>query len=449
MPVVQVYFYAAVICIVTILMRRFRRAEFSIFEPGVTFGAFALLYSIVPLLAFSLVDDISTHPQADVRLNYETASLEAVSAIGWLHLWFFTCFTLTYLGFRIEGRPLRVKGFRADDLDLAIGAAMLAGCKIIIWLGLRYYSVSAGNYLETYTQLDTLPLLARQVLTHLAGLIITCSVLLCVGLMSRREYRWILPIWLGLEAVLLAGSQGSRTTVFAICLATLASYHYLARRISASLILTLLGMAFLAFASVGAYRDIGPQVNSVQDFLVAMLIRNEFTSIFINALDIQQLRDAGMTDSVVPQVYFADLVNIVPQQFLPIEKLDLSSWYVQRFYPEYAALGGGFVFGIISEAVVGFGYLDAGVRAVLLGVLLAAAHAWVTSRKQPSLWMITFYIWLLVLSFRLFRGTTLALMPVFILDFLPAYVLFRAVRAVTLGYVGVMRKRSAADSSPS
>ena len=446
MLVVQAYFYAAAICIVAILMRRFRRTEFSIFEPGVTFGAFALLYSVVPLLAFSLVDDIFTHPQADIRLNYDTESLEAVSRVSWLHLWFFTCFALTYLGLRIEGRPLRTRGFRAEGIDLAIGATLLIGCKAIVWFGLHYFDVSANNYLETYIQLNTLPLLVRQVLTHLSGMTITCSLLLCVGLMSRREYRWILPIWLSLEAMLLLGSLGSRTTVFAICLASLASYHYLVRRVSALLVLTLLGMAFLAFVSVGAYRDMGSQVSSAPDFLVAMLIRNEFTSVFINALDIQRLRDAGMTDSIVPHFYFSDLVNVIPQQFLPIDKLDLSTWYVQSFYPEYAALGGGFAFGIISEAIVGLGYIDAETRAVLLGILLAAAHAWIARKRQPSLWMITFYVWLLVLSFRLFRGTTLALVPVFILDFLPAYVMFRIVRAVILKYARVIRERSIATS---
>lgn len=449
MLVIQVSLYAAIVCIATILVRRFRLAGVSLLEPGVIFGAFVLAYSVIPLLAFSIVNDIASHPQADVRLNDDTASPKAVSAISWLHLWFFACFTLAYLALRKKSEPFRAREFHAGDLDLAIGAALLTGCKLIVWLGLRHYDISAANYLEAYAHLNALPLLTRQILTHVSGLATTLSVLLCVGIMSRRKYHWILPIWLGLEAILLIEDQGSRTAVFVICLSILASYHYLVRKISALLVLILLGVAFLMFVLVGAWRDMGSEAGSIPEILTGMLIRNEFTSVFINALDVQRLRDAGMTDAIVPQFYFSDLVNVFPQQFLPLEKLDVSAWYVQSFYPEFAALGGGYVFGIISESIVGLGYLDAGVRALLLGILFASVYVWIARKKRPSLWMITFYIWLLVLSFKLFRGTTLALVPVFILDFLPAYVVFKVARAITLAYLRTIPRRSIAASDSS
>lgn len=444
---VQLYLYAMILSVVAILVLRFRRSEFSVFEPGVTFGAFAFLYSVIPLLAFSVVGDISTHPEADARLDYQTASLEAISRIGWLHLLFFACFVLAYAGLRMNVRPLRIQGFRAKGIDIGIGVALLIGCKAAVWLALRYFDVSADNYLETYIQLDALPLLVRQVLTHLSALAITFSVFLCVGLMSRKEYRWIVPVWLGFEAVLLLGNLGSRTTLFTICLASLASYHYLVRRISFSLVMMLLGMALIAFASVGAFRDLGSRASDISDFLTAMLIRNEFTTVFINAIDIQRLRDAGMTDSIFPQFYFSDLVNIIPRQFLETEKLDLSSWYVRSFYPEYSALGGAYAFGVVSEAIVGYGYIEAGIRAVLLGISLAVAHAWTARRTQPSLWTTTLYVWLLVLSFRIFRGSTFVLLPVFVLDFLPAYILFRIVRACASTFVQIRQKRLVIPSS--
>lgn len=445
MFVAQTYFYVVAICLVAILMRRFRAAGFSLFEPGVTFGAFILAYSVIPLTAFAVFDDIFTDPHSDARLRLLDPSIDNVISLGWLHLWFFVCFTVTYLVIRIHGRPLEVRRFRASDLELTIGVSMLVGSKALVWAGMRYFeAANAEDYLATYTRLHTLPLLARQVLTHLSGLALTCSILLCVGLMSRREYRWLLPLWLVFEGTLLLSSLGSRTSMFVIGLAAIASYHYLVRRISTPLVLTTLGLSFLAFMTTGAYRDLGSGVGvgTAAEFFRMMFIRNEFTSIFINALDLQRLRDAGLTDSVFPQAYLSDIVNTVPQQLLPFEKLDLSNWYVQTFYPEYAARGGGLVFGIISEAVIGHGYPEATLRATLLGVLLAAAHICVATQKRKSIWSITFYIWLLVLSFKLFRGTTLALVPVFVLDFLPAYVVFVVIHAVARELFGVARQRA-------
>lgn len=144
MLVVQASLYTAIVCIAAILAHRSRRAGISLLEPGVIFGAYVFLYSVVPLLAFSFVDDIASYPQADIRLNDDIASPEAVTAISWLHLWLFACFTLIYLAFRMKSEPFRAREFHADDFDLA---ATRLSCTVQVFphLGLSPSSAAGAS----------------------------------------------------------------------------------------------------------------------------------------------------------------------------------------------------------------------------------------------------------------------------------------------------------------
>jgi hypothetical protein len=108
----------------------------------------------------------------------------------------------------------------------------------------------------------------------------------------------------------------------------------------------------------------------------------------------------------------------VPQQLLPIEKISPSVWYVNTFYPIYAAMGGGFVFGSITESVLGGGWVDAVGRGAALGLLMAQIHRH-HARGGGKFWSFIFYTWATVSAYQSFRTTTFVLAGYAVYRFLP------------------------------
>ena len=59
--------------------------------------------------------------------------------------------------------------------------------------------------------------------------------------------------------------------------------------------------------------------------------------LFGNAYDLDQRKHDGGFAGLPPTLLAADLLGLVPQQLLPIEKVDPAEWYVNTFFPDCAA----------------------------------------------------------------------------------------------------------------
>jgi len=171
-----------------------------------------------------------------------------------------------------------------------------------------------------------------------------------------------------------------------------------------------------AFLLLGFMRDY--QIAGLD--LTGMAIpATEFEVVFGNAYDIFYQKQSSGVDP--PGLYQIEgLLNLFPQQIFPIEKPNLSRWYADTFYPEYALLGGGFGFGVIAEALLSDTPVVAVAwRAVFHGVLLAMAfNAFKGSRQRPV--QVAAYVWVTVLTYQIFRDTTFALVPKLLFDLFPA-----------------------------
>ena len=109
----------------------------------------------------------------------------------------------------------------------------------------------------------------------------------------------------------------------------------------------------------------------------------------------------------------------VPQQLLPIKKIDPSEWYlgVKGINDQT-----GYMFGVIAQSVIGFGLLELALRGAVLGVIFAAAGRWYTRRSSRFLPTL-FYVWLCVWSYYTFRASTFYLLSPIIYRVLPALAL--------------------------
>jgi oligosaccharide repeat unit polymerase len=99
---------------------------------------------------------------------------------------------------------------------------------------------------------------------------------------------------------------------------------------------------------------------------------------------------------------------LVPRAIWPGRPESLPEWYVRRFYPDVAAVGGGYAFSTVAEAWLNFGIWGVVVGFALLGALIGAGETYIAPRTAP--WPICIYAsllpWLFAFS-RLDSGTML------------------------------------------
>ena len=157
------------------------------------------------------------------------------------------------------------------------------------------------------------------------------------------------------------------------------------------------------------------------DSVAAAFSNSEFMAVFVTALDVRQIYLTGASLGMNLTLFLADLVRLVPQQILPFEKIDPASWYVTTFYPEQAAEGGGMAFGMLAEAALSGGFVEALVRGMALGTVLSVAFNFLA--KGRSIWRYVIYLWLITSIYQCFRDTTFTIGGRFVFQLLPAILL--------------------------
>jgi hypothetical protein len=269
-----------------------------------------------------------------------------------------------------------------------------------------------------------LPLIVQQVASHLEGMKLTVQIALMAALTMRwTKYKYLILGWFGLECLLVMFEGiGSRTSLFALFGAFAMAYHFTVRRIRIRSAILLGVVGLVAFQAMGVMRGIS--IDDASADLNPFNYPSEFMRVFSNANDLLRAKQAGQTTRIAASVYIGDFSALIPQQLLPFSKTDPVDWYVQTFYPAFAAEGGGLVFGAVPESIVGLGHFDAIWRGAVLGIIFAVIFNKLR-RKQCSFWQFVFYLWLTLFCFKCFRSTTFRLLPAFLYDFLTVYILAR------------------------
>jgi hypothetical protein len=140
--------------------------------------------------------------------------------------------------------------------------------------------------------------------------------------------------------------------------------------------------------------------------------------VFGTTVHLSQLAASAEPPAPPPGVVWSDLLALIPQQVSPIPKLSPADWYVQTYFPGFAAAGGGLVFGTIPESIVSDGALGIVWRSALLGLALGRFHAWV-SPATGRLWPMVLYVWVTVSVYLSFRASTFVLLGLLFYRFVP------------------------------
>jgi hypothetical protein len=404
------------------------------FEVGAVYALVVALYMAFPLIGFLVLGGRYT-PFNDGRLINLAPDPPEVGSVGWLYVAHLFGFASVYLA--VRGRlPMTAPRPRQPTVVtmFAIITVYLLVLGFEIALGL-FYNLTASTYSESYLVWQRLPLVLAQLRNHLQGMQYPLSLAILAALfVSYRTSRSLIFVWLVVVTSVGLTRMGSRTEIVLLLLSATAMYHVLVRPLSVTVVTGAAAAGLLGFVAFGALRS-GHAVPN--PFAAA----TEFEVLLGNAVHLTRV---GHTiDHVPAALYFADLAALVPQQLVPFTKIDVAAWYVTRFFPEYAAAGGGLAFGTIAEAALTGGMLSAVVRGAALGLCFATLHRWYL-RRSRSFWAFVFYIWLMSLCYQCFRNTTFSLGVLIGYRFLPAVVI---VTSLTAFFTAVIRGRSLSASN--
>ena len=124
-----------------------------------------------------------------------------------------------------------------------------------------------------------------------------------------------------------------------------------------------------------------------------------------------------------PVLWLNDIMPILPpEQIWPFQKLGGADWYLIE--KGIDGTGVGFMWGVVTQGMIGFDYIELALRGIFLGYVLAKIHGWYQTRQNGFLETL-FYIVLCSYVLATFRDTTGALFWGIFWEFLPFYVILR------------------------
>jgi hypothetical protein len=392
---------------------RWRRSASPLFEVGGAYVAVVTLYTVFPLLVF-LANGLAYTESSDSRLATAQPGPGEVGLISWYHVLHLVVFAGAYLLARGSGgRRPRPRAVDTPTLIAAVaGYAAITG---YFWFLALFFDLSAATYAGSYLVAGRLPLLLAQLANHLGAARLVLELVILAALFADyRRWRWVIGAWL---AVLTVGTflrLGSRTEMVLLWLAAAVMYDLVVRRLRVRRVVLPAAAGLLLFVVLGFVRGGGLEKPAVYDRLLG---QTEFEILFGNAFHVNRLVGAGLADPPAGATW-ADLLALVPQQVSPVPKVSPADWYVQTYFPGYAASGGGLAFGTIAESLLGGGLFGVVWRSALLGLVLARFHA----RVFPAtgrLWPLLLYVWVAVSVYQSFRATTFVLLGYLFYRFFP------------------------------
>jgi hypothetical protein len=378
----------------------FQNGQVPIFHVGFFAAATALVYIALPAFFFA-VSGFEWSPTSDFRLQRLGVGPNGVSNYVWRGAIYLSAFCVTYL-LMVRGlpKPPRTTAVPVTGFDVATCVALIAACllyqtAISFAFGIPISEKDAAFPADALN--PNLPLLVAQLTHNIMAIQRIAKLALVVALVGLSKNKWAivaLIAFLGIELLSTLSLFGPRTYYATLLLATLLAFHKFIRPISLPLLVTF-AVGFLGLLL--GYGNLRNNSDSLVDFSMA----NEFQVLMATALDVRQMVESGL--KVPTEVLWSEILMLIPQQFLPVNKIDPSIWYLIE--SGYSESGSGYMFGLQSQAAVGWGNPELLVRGVLLAVLLGWVHRHY-SKHMTSFIVTVSYIWLLTTIYYSYRAST-------------------------------------------
>jgi len=401
-----------------IIYRAKRHDEGGFLDLGVIFLLIVFAYAWLPLLGMVLAQHGYGGLQ-DNRIFFVKPTSGEIVYVGACYLAFLVGFSLFY-GCQKKLVAKSPELVKADWLQVFI---VLMGVIVVFLANLLSRFLlgvgAAGSYSASYTQFRDFPILVQQfmgILSQLEFSIVLAAMVFVIA-WKPRNHKYVAVIMVGilLNAVF---SGGGRTFGFLLAFAYMVCVSIYVKRFKFSQFAIMAGVGLVLFTIAGVLRS------GASGFGPGMLTPfqgGEFFSVFVNSIDLLRHSAEVGAGNIVRSFYLIDFLRFIPQQILPIEKLDPAVWYVKTYFPTFYKSGGGLAFGAIAESVVGLGVVEA----LLRGCLLGMAYAFVTNRclsGRVTPFKVFIYVWFVVISYQAVRDTTFVVFFRFFFHVLPVLI---------------------------
>lgn len=408
-----------------------RDQKIPFFDVGIFCALATMVYSVYPLINY-WVDGFQFGILGDGRLRNYNISPTDLGVFHLRHVLYLFCFVVFYSAFRGSGRILAGNvSTPSRSTSHIIVATFLILTSYFIFLQLAT-GVSLNTSYETEvfeTSLaarSRLPLLILQISGKLRGILFVFKLALLaivVSKCSQQKWRAFLFAWIALEIMQSFILKGSRTEMVLFVMGAALLYHRLVKPFTMRFLLASGISLFLFFIFLGIYRNYS-SLSSLQSELSQargglLSGGNEFQGILGTGYDVLQIK---LRDTALPwYLYINDFVKILPpQQLLPFEKISASDWYIRHI--GMSGTGVGYMWGVISQSVIGFDWLELAIRGAILGYLLARLHRWYLQR-QFGFFETLVYVFFCLKIYYTFRDTTFSLLSNLVWEIIPFYLI--------------------------
>lgn len=405
-----------------------------VLDIGIFLTLSTVLYTVFPIINF-WVGGMEFGEFSDGRLQNFAITPSDMFHFHIGNILYLLSFSVVYAMVR---RPGRLYAGSCQPIPKIFFKSMLFFC-IFIWIVISLLSaIYGGSFLnptyeaESYqnyaSALANLPVLLQQILFKCIVLLSVCKLAILFYLISRikeRNILWIIIFWLIFEAAMVIWSKGGRSG-FIFLLASAFIYYYCLIKPIALKYLFLTALVGLFFFNILAILrsnvslvDITINLNSALTY--SLIIGNEFQSMLGTAYDVYLRKEAGVNFPAF--LYFNDFMSILPpQQLLPFEKISASEWYLREL--GIIGSGQGYMWGVITQSIIGFGWTELCIRGGVLAFILAKYYNYFV-KNQNNFLTTFFYLYLSIRIYYTYRETTFAFLPILLWEILPIYMLLK------------------------
>ncbi|MDH5523666.1 MAG: hypothetical protein OEY01_06695 [Desulfobulbaceae bacterium] len=384
-----------------------------LFDIGFVLIGITFIYSVYPLLAFML-SGYEWGPLTDNRFRTIKPTPEVLGKFALHNLVYLFGLIAGYLALRFKKIPLRTVRLPINiDKGTVYLFVIIYGLSTLYFKLLGYFS-------------GEVPYLILQINHNLASIKFVCSVALICYAFSRWNnlwYRGAFFLYLFYRAYLMVSLSSGRTWFFLTLLASLMFYHRQVKELTlgkavAGFIVVATSFIIMGFYKVGLLHYVGKYS--------MWTASNEFTSLLGTAFDIYWRKEVlGSIGEIPFQLYFNDIILLIPSQLLPFVKMDTSQWYLDVI--GLRGTGVGMMFGVISQGVIGGGMIELLLRGIFLGGLAALLHNWYLKNSQSFLANVA-YVFIAVRIYYTYRAGTGYIFYDILYQLLPTYLLVTLVR---------------------
>jgi len=410
-----------------VLYRRDRRLP--VFEIGALWVFVVLVYSVYPLVNYYAAG-LRWTIVSDNRLWAFDPGPEETGRFAWLYAICMIPFIVTYL---IVRKRACVTGTSTAPVSRArVTAVVLSfiGCGLLLVAVARYFGISYDpSYedvaAERVATLTALPYLLQQVVHSVLSIrFLLLQIMLFIAMRHWRDwkYRVAIVLFFAFEIGSSLYVRGARTNLTLLGITFVLLYHRLVRPLTLKIALPAATVLLMAFNFIGLLRA-GDYLDTMRNYDVPRLAAiNEFQVVWGTSYDVYRRKQLGILGDVEWQLPFSDFYYLVPSQLLPFEKIDVQSWYLQK-----TGYDGGLMFGIVSQALVGFGWKQLLLEGIFLGYIAAKLHRWYVKRAQ-RFWPLILYLFCCIWTYYSVRQTSLAVLSFIEYQFVPTLIMVELVR---------------------